>query len=156
MSRKEIIWLVGTAGLFLVLTLILFGIEGFNINSTFDINIHDTYFVIANVHLVLLLFVFIFFTVYLLRAVRNRFKNITANLILIIVTILVAAVLGKTIGMLDFFSGPPNNESVVGNALKIISRILFTVQIGLLVLLAYSGFKTGRNYNAEKNTKHKN
>ncbi|WP_339726482.1 hypothetical protein [Maribacter stanieri] len=156
MSRKEIIWLVGTAGLFLVLTLILFGIEGFNINSTFDINIHDTYFVIANVHLVLLLFVFIFFTVYLLRVVRNRFKNITANLILIIVTILVAAVLGKTIGMLDFFSGPPNNESVVGNALKIISRILFTVQIGLLVLLAYSGFKTGRNYNAEKNTKYKN
>ena len=156
MSRKEIIWLVGTAGLFLVLTLILFGIEGFNINSTFDINIHDTYFVIANVHLVLLLFVFIFFTVYLLRVVRNRFKNITANLILIIVTILVAAVLGKTIGMLDFFSGPPNNESVVGNALKIISRILFIVQIGLLVLLAYSGFKTGRNYNAEKNTKYKN
>tara|TARA_R110001592_G_scaffold164565_1_gene398707 strand:+ start:112 stop:582 length:471 start_codon:yes stop_codon:yes gene_type:complete len=156
LSRKEIIWLVGTAGLFLVLTLILFGIEGFNINSTFDINIHDTYFVIANVHLVLLLFVFIFFTVYLLRVVRNRFKNITANLILIIVTILVAAVLGKTIGMLDFFSGPPNNESVVGNALKIISRILFTVQIGLLVLLAYSGFKTGRNYNAEKNTKYKN
>ena len=155
MSRKEIIWLVGTAGLFLVLTLILFGIDGFNIDSTFDINIHDTYFVIANVHLVLLLFVFIFFTVYLLRAVRNRFKNITANLILIIVTILVAAVLGKTIGMLDFFSGPPNNESVVGNALKIISRILFIVQIGLLVLLAYSGFKTGRNYNAEKNTKHK-
>ena len=75
---------------------------------------------------------------------------------MIIVTILVAAVLGKTIGMLDFFSGPPNNESVVGNALKIISRILFTVQIGLLVLLAYSGFKTGRNYNAEKNTKYKN
>ena len=156
MSRKEIIWLVGTAGLFLVLTLILFGIDGFNSDSTFDINIHDTYFVIANVHLVLLLFVFIFFTVYLLRVVRNRFKNITANLILIIVTILVAAVLGKTIGMLDFFSGPPNNESVVGNALKIISRILFTVQIGLLVLLAYSGFKTGRNYNAEKNTKYKN
>ncbi|MGB2759517.1 MAG: hypothetical protein WBC58_06130 [Maribacter stanieri] len=155
MSRKEIIWLVRTAGLFLVLTLILFGIDGFNSDSTFDINIHDTYFVIANVHLVLLLFVFIFFTVYLLRAVRNRFKNITANLILIIVTILVAAVLGKTIGMLDFFSGPPNNESVVGNALKIISRILFTVQIGLLVLLAYSGFKTGRNYNSEKNTKHK-
>ena len=58
--------------------------------------------------------------------------------------------------MLDFFSGPPNNDSMadgvneVGNALKIISRILFTVQMILLVLLAYLGFKTGRNYNTEK------
>ena len=160
LNRKEIFWLFGTAGLVLVWTLILFGIDGFNIDSTFDINIHDTYFVIANVRLVLLLFVFIFFTVYLIRAVRNGFKNITANLVLIIATILVAVVLGKTIGMLDFFSGPPNNESMVdgvnevGNALKIVSRILFTVQIVLLVLLAYFGFKTGRNYNGKKNTKH--
>ncbi|MCM4174302.1 hypothetical protein DHD32_22830 [Arenibacter sp. TNZ] len=156
MNRKEIIWLTGTSGLFLFWTLILFGIDGFNIDSTFDINIHDTYFVIANVHLILLLFVFVFFTVYLIRVVRNRFKNNTANLILIIATILLVVVLGKTIGMLDFFSGPPNNDSiadginVVGNALKIISRILFTVQIVILVLLAYLGFKTGRNYNVEK------
>ncbi len=140
----------------LVLTLILFGIDGLNIDSTFDINIHDTYFVIANVHLVLLLFVFIFFKVYLIRVVLNGFKNITANLVLIIATLLVAVVLGKIIGMLDFFSGPPNNDSMadgvneVGNAMKIISRILFTVQMILLVLLAYFGFKTGRNYNAEK------
>ncbi|WP_289040489.1 hypothetical protein [uncultured Zobellia sp.] len=156
MNRKEIFWLFGTAVLVLVLTLILFGIDGLNIDSTFDINIHDTYFVIANVHLVLLLFVFIFFKVYLIRVVLNGFKNITANLVLIIATLLVAVVLGKIIGMLDFFSGPPNNDSMadgvneVGNAMKIISRILFTVQMILLVLLAYFGFKTGRNYNAEK------
>ena len=156
MNRKEIFWLFGTAVLVLVLTLILFGIDGLNIDSTFDINIHDTYFVIANVHLVLLLFVFIFFKVYLIRVVLNGFKNLTANLVLIIATLLIAVVLGKIIGMLDFFSGPPNNDSMadgvneVGNALKIISRILFTVQMILLVLLAYLGFKTGRNYNTEK------
>ena len=79
----------------LVLTLILFGIDGLNIDSTFDINIHDTYFVIANVHLVLLLFVFIFFKVYLIRVVLNEFKNITANLVLIIATLLIAVVLEK-------------------------------------------------------------
>ncbi|MDO6819459.1 hypothetical protein [Zobellia sp. 1_MG-2023] len=156
MNRKEIFWLFGTAVLVLVLTLILFGIDALNIDSTFDINIHDTYFVIANVHLVLLLFVFIFFKVYLIRVVLNGFKNLTANLVLIIATLLIAVVLGKIIGMLDFFSGPPNNDSMadganeVGNALKIISRILFTVQMILLVLLAYFGFKTGRNYNTEK------
>lgn len=62
--------------------------------------------------------------------------------------------------MLDFFSGPPNNESMVdgvnevGNGLKIISRILFTVQIALLVLLAYFGFKTGEITTQKKNIKH--
>ena len=80
---------------------------------------------------------------------------------MIIATILVIVVLGKTIGILDFFNRPINNESLVdganvaGNVLKIISRILFGFQIILLVMLVYFGFKTGRNYNPKKNTKHK-
>ncbi len=73
-----------------------------------------------------------------------------------IVTILFVLVLGKLIGMLDFLSGPHNNETVtqdkspVEHVIGILSKVMFVFQIGFLILLAYCGFKTGRNYNAEK------
>ncbi|MDO1512377.1 hypothetical protein Q2T41_06880 [Maribacter confluentis] len=156
MRKKEIYWLVGTIGLVLILTLTLFGLDGFKTDSTLDINIHDTYFVIANFHFVTLLFVFTFFVVYLLRTIRRNFKNTTANFILIMVTILLVLIIGKTIGMLDFFSLPSDDgtyvqdNNPVGQIMRILSKILFGFQIGLLCLLAYCGFKTGRNYNSEE------
>jgi hypothetical protein len=73
-----------------------------------------------------------------------------------IVTLLFVLVLGKLIYMFDFFSGPHNNETVtqdnrtVGQFIGILSKVMFVFQIGLLILLAYCGFKTGQNYNAKK------
>ena len=157
MNRKEIFWLIGTVGLVLVLTLVLFGLDGFNSDSTFDINIHDTYFVIANIQMVPLIMIFTFFIIYFFRAIRQSFRNTTANLILIIATILFVIVLGKTIGILDFFNKPTNNTEIikdknpVGNALTILSNAIFIIQTGLLLLLVYSGFKIGQNYKAVKN-----
>ncbi|SMP00913.1 hypothetical protein SAMN06265375_10141 [Muriicola jejuensis] len=133
------------------------GPDAFKTDTTFDINIYDTYFVIANIQMVPLLGVFTFFIVYLFRTIKRNFKNYTANVILIIATILFIIVLGKTIGILDFFSNPSSNaefkedKNPVGDALSILSKIMFILQTGLLVLLAYCGFKTGQNYRAEKN-----
>ncbi|MGB5645987.1 hypothetical protein [Muriicola sp.] len=157
MDRKEIFWLVGTVGLVLVLTFVLFGLDGFRADSTFDYNIHDTYFVIADIHIVPLLVVLTFFTVYLFRTIRQKFKNFTVNVILIIATILFVLVLGKTIVLLDLFGKPTINtefnkdENPVGYALKILSDSMFIVQTGLLVFLAYTGYKTGQNYIAKEN-----
>ncbi|WP_405381933.1 hypothetical protein [Maribacter sp. LLG6340-A2] len=150
MKNKEIYWIVGTFVSVIILTLAIFGLDGFKSDSNIHINIYDTFYVIPNVHVVILLSVFVFFTVYLIRTVRNLFKSIMANLVLIIATIVFVVVLGKTIGMLDLFSGPPNNESLAENTLKIISHILFTAQLVLLVALAYFGFRTGQNYYIEK------
>lgn len=141
----------------LVLTLVLFGLHGFNPDSTFDINIHDTYFVIANIQMVPLIMIFTFFIIYSFRTIRQSFRNTTANFILIIATILFVIVLGRTIGILDFFIRPTNNTEIisnknpVGDALTILSHPIFITQIGLLLLLVYSGFKTGQNFKAEKN-----
>jgi len=157
MNRNEIFWFLGTSGLALVLSLVLFGFEGFKTDAAFDINIHDTYFVIANIHIVPFLLVFTFFTVYLFRAIKHNFKIFTANVILIIATILFIILLGKTIGLLDFISKPTNNtqfmeeKDLVGYVLTILSRSMFILQTGLLVLLAYCGFKTGQNFKSKKN-----
>ncbi|MBT8180511.1 MAG: hypothetical protein KJO53_02870 [Eudoraea sp.] len=157
MKRKEFFWFIGTIGLALIITLVLFGLDGFNPDSTFDINIHDTYFVIANIQMVPLIMIFTFFIIYFIRTIIQRFKNITTNLILIIATILFAIVLGKTIGILDSFNRPTNHTEIlidknpVGDTLTILSNSIFIIQIGLLLLLLYSGFKTGQNFIAKKN-----
>lgn len=148
----------------LILNTLMFGIDGLKTNATIDINIHDTYFVIENIHFILFLAVFVFFVIYLIRALCRNFKNLTANLILMISTILLILVFMGINSILEVFiqqtSGwtiyPPLSggeiESTVqsdknnSSGLDILSNLLFYTQIILLVFLTYCGFKTGRNY----------
>lgn len=161
MKKKETLWLIGTTILVLILNTLIFGIDGLKADSTLDINIHDTYFVIENFHFILLLGVLVFFGIYLVRTLRRNFKNLTANLILMISTILLILVLIGIDSILDAFIRqttswtiyPPLNAGEVEpdfepkkNNLGILSSILFFVQIFLLIFLAFCGFKTGRNY----------
>ena len=68
-------------------------------------------------------------------------------------------VLGKAICMLDFFGGSEIYEgysqgvSPVEKVMLVLSKVLLMLQIGLLILLAYCGFRTGLNYNSYKNNK---
>ncbi|WP_435623769.1 hypothetical protein [Flagellimonas sp.] len=159
MKKKEVYWLIGTLGLAIFFTILLFGMDGFDPDATLEINIHDTYFVIANSHFVLLIFILTFFWVYLFRIVRRRFKNLTVNLILLVTTIALILVFGQTISILDAFSRPislmensySNGEKhPVEEILSTFAKILFVSQIGLLILLAYCGFQSGRYYKTKK------
>ena len=150
MKRKEIFWLIGTAIFVLILNFSLFGVDGFKAESVTDINVHDTYFVIANFHFILLLSVLIFFSVYLLRMLRRNFKNLTVNLIFMICGLLNIWVLTGIISIVNSYIGItetteynlPVTNNMFGNA----STILYSIQIIIVGLIAYSGFKTGRNY----------
>ena len=149
----------------LILNTLIFGIDGLKSDSILDVNVHDTYFVIANFHFILLLGVLVFFGIYLFRTLRRNFKNLTANLILMISTILLIIILNGISTIVENFiqqtSGwtiyPPLNtgegmEQIeqeiepTGNNFGILSSILFYTQILLLIFLAFSGFKSGRNY----------
>ncbi|WP_343914754.1 hypothetical protein [Aquimarina litoralis] len=160
MKRKEIFWLIGTAIFALILNFCLFGVDGFKSESVTDINVHDTYFVIADFHFIILISVLIFFGIYLIRVLKRNFKNLSANLILIIATILFSIVMDGVSTIVDTFAQltngwtiyptlagevepkPKNSENNFG----IIFSIIFVFQILLLILLAYCGFKTGLNY----------
>ena len=161
MKTKEIYWLFGTTALIPLLNLLLFGIKGFKSETVIDINVHDTYYVISNFEFMIILGVGIFFGVYLVRSLIYKFKNLTANLILMISIILFSLVLTGISSMLDTFitqtSGwtiyPPlsalETEHEIkpkSNNLNILSSMLFYFKIALLIFLAYCGFKTGRNY----------
>ncbi|MEK6155676.1 hypothetical protein WIW50_20620 [Flavobacteriaceae bacterium 3-367] len=161
MRRKEIYWLLGTIALVLILNLAIFGIDGFKTDSTFSLNVHDTYYVLANVQFLLLLFILIFFGVYSIRTLGRNFKNLTANLILMIASILLILLIASVNSIIDSLiqqtSGwtiyPPLGSEEIEpevkpyeNNFEVFSNTMLIVQILLLILLGYCGFKTGLNY----------
>jgi heme/copper-type cytochrome/quinol oxidase subunit 1 len=138
----------------LILNFSLFGVNGFKAESVTDINVHDTYFVIANFHFILLLSVLIFFSVYLLRMLRRNFKNLTVNLIFIFCGLLSIWVLTGIISIVNSYIGVTEtteyNLPVTNNMFDNVSILLYLILIIIVILIAYSGFKTGLNYRKTK------
>ncbi|MGW9686349.1 hypothetical protein [Flagellimonas sp. 2504JD1-5] len=159
MTKRELYWFLGTLGLVFLITVLLFGLDGFDPDATFDINIHDTYLVISKVQFTLLIPVFVFFTIYLYRTFRNGFKNLTMNIIAMVATIVMLLVLDGFVSFMDALITPydPMERELLSRASYPVERmmsVLLTMikvfQVVLLVFLGYCGFKAGRNYQAKK------
>ena len=154
MRKKEIFWLIGTTSFVLILILWVFRIDGLKSEAFTDINIYYTYFVIENSHLIVLIITLIFFTVYLIRMLRQNFKNLTANLVFMISGLLSIWILAGMISMINSLIGvtetTEHNLHVTNNMFNNVSIILYLAQILIVGLMAYSGFKTVRNYKQAK------
>ena len=156
MKKKETFWLIGTISFVLILIIGIFGIGGLKPDAVADINVHDTYYVIANIHLIIPLISLTFFSVYLIRMLRRNFKNLTANLIFMIsdiTMILIFTFLITLINSIREIPGateyPPLSGGIVeneGNGWNSAYYILLGIQLILIILLTISGIKTGLNY----------
>lgn len=133
------------------------GFRSFDLTGDTDINVHDTYYVIPTIHLLILITSLIFFGVYLIRMLRRNFKNLTANLIFMIsdiTLILIFTFLISLVNSIREIPGsteyPPLSSGIVenaGNGWNNAFYILLIIQLILIILLTISGIKTGRNYN---------
>ena len=157
MKKKEIFWLLGTISFVLILILWGFGIDGLKPESVTDINVHDTYYVIVNIHLIILMVTLIFFGIYLIRMLRRNFKNLTANLIFMISDISLILIFTFLISLVNFIREIPSSTEYpslrsgivenTGNGWNNAYYILLIIQLILIILLTISGIKTGQNYN---------
>ena len=109
MKKKEIFWLLGTISFVLILILWGFGIDGLKPESVTDINVHDTYYVIVNIHLIILMVTLIFFGIYLIRMLRRNFINLTANLIFMISDISLILIFTFLISLVNFIREIPSS-----------------------------------------------
>ena len=156
MRKKETFWLIGTITFLLILIIGLFGIDGLKSDAVTDINAHDTYYVIANIHLIVLIVSLTFFGVYLIRMLRRNFKNLTANLIFMISDISLILIFTFLISLVNSIREipgsteyPPLSGGIVENAWNGWNNayyVLLIIQLILIILLAISGIKTGLNY----------
>lgn len=168
MKKKELFWFLGTCGLSAFFSILTIGKSGFNLDSTLDINIHDTYLVFSKFHLILPILILTFFCIYVLRTFRRNFRNLIANLILILSTIFLIVLLNGVSSIIDSIisenSGwtiyPPlsagidiptieeieKEERPLVHMFRIFSKIALLTQVLLLILLTYCGFKSGQNF----------
>ncbi|UJH90904.1 hypothetical protein LZ575_19730 [Antarcticibacterium sp. 1MA-6-2] len=160
MRKKEIFWLIGTVSFVLIFTIAVFGIDGLKSDAVVDINVYDTYYVIAIIHLIIPFISLTFFTVYLIRMLGRNFKNLTANLIFMvsdITLIMVITFLISLISSIQEIPGsteyPPLSGGSVENSGDIwnnVYNVLLVIQVFLIILLTISGIKTGLNYKRVK------
>ncbi|WP_452219625.1 hypothetical protein [Lacinutrix salivirga] len=158
---KELLWLIGMSLLVMLINGLSFGVDLFTPKSVTNINIHDTYLVIANVHLACVISTLIIFGVYLIRIIVNKFKNLTVSIIFMSATIVLILILTDINSILDSLiqqtSGwtiyPPLSAGEIEpenlpqkNDFSMFSTIINILQLVLLILLAFSGFKTGQHY----------
>ncbi len=158
----EIIWLAGSFGVTLLLSLFLFG-KNF-LSGTTDIHLHDTYFVIDPLHVLLPFFFLVTFVVYLIKEFRNSFQRTFSNWILIASGLaLVVALTFLIKEFSQFFIGgftlyPPLSalgedkisELTQDPATKFIVYFFTAVQIFVLVVLLFVAFRWGAQRRNEK------
>ncbi|EAQ50533.1 hypothetical protein [Leeuwenhoekiella blandensis] len=155
MIRKELLWFFGTLSLSLLFHLFLDGFDSFTADSTLDINIHDTYFVISDIIFFTVLSALLFFFVYLLRMLCSNFKNLYANFVFIIACALIVLILTSSISLIQSMSNvfdastlnvqTHSLRSTIGNALILINALL-------VLFASFVGFKTGWNYKQNKHS----
>ncbi|MDF0708491.1 hypothetical protein [Flagellimonas okinawensis] len=156
MRKKETFWLIGTIGFVLIILIGVFGINGLKSDAVTDINVHDTYYLIGNIHLIVLIVSLTLFGVYLIRMLRRNFKNLTANLIFMISDISLILIFTFLISLVNSIREIPGSTEYptlsggivenAGNGWNNAYYILLIIQLILIILLTISGIKTGLNY----------
>lgn len=134
---------------------LFFGILGFwrfNFFDAIDINIHDTYFVFPPFYVFILIATILIFSIYMIRVILQKFKNVFSNSVLIVSTVLMILIFTITISTVNSIKAtieyPPlsGGEVEVNSNLNNVYNALLLIQTLLITLLVITGIKTGRNY----------
>ncbi len=155
-NKKELFWGLGITVFILCFNFGFLGLDSLSKNSITDINIHDTYLVISKFYFFILFAVGIFFWVYLVRMLRNRFKNLTVNVAFMVAAVLMIIVNIYALLFLNILNDNPEKvqnalaSDPVSDAMNIMFYVVLTLQVFLLIFLTYCGFKTGVHYQNNK------
>jgi hypothetical protein len=137
----------------LIWLLYCFLVEGFFGNSSLDINMHDTYFVIKPSFLneVGMPFLWLITIIYLIRARVNRFENRLQNSILLVSCFFLNVTMLFALKATAIFEGMNTVYSrLPGSTNKVLFQsdlqTFFTIQIILTVLLVIVAIITAKNW----------
>lgn len=150
MKKKELYWLFGSLVGAVILSILFFGVKVLQLTDSSTFNIHDTYFQISNSHLFMSTAGCVFFAVYLLRMLRSRYRNITANIVFILSGLFCIMILSLIIKPLHEYAlstgagahNLPINEDILNG----FSLALSIIRIGIIVFVVLAMIKTRKKY----------
>src|SRR5690606_7622679 len=146
---KEILWLI----ILLVPCVFLYS----STDSTIDINVGDTYFVMDRISLIFLFIAIPGFLIYGIRTLINKFRDKFINIVFILFTILVALLWIEAIIINDKLSSsggwtlyPPLSaqpQKIEHEEYYFIAnhKIMVTTEVILIVIALFTAYKTGKN-----------
>lgn len=152
MKGKELIFLLMLIVSLLVLPMYSIGWEALHPESQIDVNIHDTYFIIPTLPAICVYIVFIIFSIYLFRALLQKFRNKIANLILIVSTMTLILIFTFLICLFRLWESTSSGYSsstegiatTQGNVWNFGFWMGLGIQLALIIVLAVTAYKTGR------------
>ncbi len=158
MKNKELYFFLKTLLFSLLMAYLVLGKRGFT-NSTIDINLHDSYFIIPSGLTTFSIILPIFFIAYLVKAIIRKLDVVIVNLISIILGAYIFIHLvwfNQIFGDLPLgYSGwtalPQFRDDYESNkTFWKIKTILIPIQIFLSIYLVFVGFKTIQIYNKRR------
>lgn len=132
----------------------IFGINLLKSDSTFDINIYDTYFVLEGIWFFYFFTFFFLSLIYVFRNIHQKFKNYYSFWILTISGILLVFILSKAIAIIGrLFISDFNNPTKILTEIdqeilsiwSYLSNIFHSLQILVVSTLLFTSYKTGLN-----------
>ncbi|WP_194852049.1 hypothetical protein [Nonlabens antarcticus] len=147
---KELIWFCGITVSILLFTQFYCGIDLFAQNETFDINIHDTYFVLEQLYAFLMVSIPLYSIIYLIRMILNRFENNVLTMVYLffnsLFIILMGIIYALHINSPNLFSSSNPNTAGISDAAIVSIVLLVTILIALIILI-YAAYRLVRNRN---------
>lgn len=130
------------------------GLKFFSGETIFDINIHDTYFILESFYLDFFILIMTIFLFYIFRKFYQRFKSFTSLLILIFSGCISLVLLTEFNGVIKLFgystidnsaSSLVNLQPEMQSLWNKFSKSILGVQTFIMVILVYCTFRTAKN-----------
>jgi len=148
----KFLWITAPLILAIVLTLFIFGLDAFSENKI-DINIHDTYYVVSTLNLIITLTISLSVIIYSGWFLHHKFKNNkTANLLFLI--LMSISVVGFSLLMIlnHQYTTPDFSSNELGYDYPITSNFnMAIIQFLLIVSTVYLSYKAGQKFKSAKN-----
>jgi len=157
----EIVWLTGCIAITIIISLLFFGQAVFV--KDIDINLHDTYFIVANQHFFICFFTLLSFSLYFIKERKNSFNRKLPFFIFLTLGLSFNVLLVKATPIITFFnpwrSGwtvyPPlsvNAKPIEVNAIKGFAATFLTpfnallaIQFFVIALMLFAAYKYGKS-----------
>ena len=151
----EIIWLTVSFGLPLLMSFFLFGRH--LLSDTIDIQVHDSYFVVEPLHILLPIFFLVAFVMYFIKEFRHSFRRTPLNWILVVLGLTLVIALTFLIKTFSQFSTggwtlyPPLSatgsdkvpEVTQYPVTRFLTDIFAVVQVLVLTMLLFVAYRWG-------------